>query len=158
MASQLLSTEGWSLPCSCWQCYFWYKPGYRWLSSPPGHTAGSCSAEHGPTLPGLFLSHSLLGTLSQTCSPACSCCGQSAGPGAVHIAPGQVLLLRGNMARCPGLKLSVDVKCITGTPKGPQPMASVSDHLLLEHLSSVLEHSVLSKACENKAINKKKKK
>lgn len=61
------------------------------------------------------------------------------------------------MARCPGLKLSVDVKCITGTPKGPQPMASVSDHLLLEHLSSVLEHSVLSKACENKAINKKKK-
>jgi len=30
VASPVLSTEGWSPPCSCWLRYFWYKPRCHW--------------------------------------------------------------------------------------------------------------------------------
>jgi len=56
--SAVLSTEGWSLPCSCWQRYFWYKPGCHQHSWPPGHTFGSCSAEHWQRPPGPIPSQS----------------------------------------------------------------------------------------------------
>ena len=48
-ASTELSTEGQSLPCSCWQHYFLYKPGCHWPSWLPGHNAGSLFAKHQPT-------------------------------------------------------------------------------------------------------------
>jgi len=68
-------------PCSCWQRYFWYKPGFHWPSWLPGHTACSYSAQCRPTPPDPFPLHNLPATLPQACSVSWGSCDQSAGPG-----------------------------------------------------------------------------
>jgi len=80
-ASPVPSTGARSLPYSCWPHYSWYKPGCRWPSWPPGHTATSCSAGCPPTPPGPFLLGSFPATPPQTCSVAWGCGDPSAGPG-----------------------------------------------------------------------------
>ena len=61
--------------------YSWYKPGCRWPSWPPGHTADSCPAGCPPTPQGPFLPGSFPAPPPQACSAAWGCCDQSAGPG-----------------------------------------------------------------------------
>ena len=76
----MLSTEGWSLPCSSWQCYFWYKPRGHWPPWPPRHTAGSCSSRNWPTTPGPLLLHRLLASLPQACTITWGFCDLNARP------------------------------------------------------------------------------
>jgi len=80
-ASPVLSTGPRSPPYSCWPHYSWYKPGCRWPSWPPGHTAGSCSASCQPAPAATFLLGNFPTTLPQVCSIAWGCCEPSVGPG-----------------------------------------------------------------------------